>query len=109
MYPSMTKLLLFWSEKRGKDGLLHAWTESQWDFLGDWITPHGSEDNVTSPENILFNTCYYRHVAALAADISRILGFLDRAQEYDALAADLSAAIIEGMFARKYVGCMTKA
>ncbi len=105
----MTKLLLFWSEKRGKDGLLHAWTESQWDFLGDWITPHGSEDNVTSPENILFNTCYYRHVAALAADISRILGFLDRAQEYDALAADLSAAIIEGMFARKYVGCMTKA
>ena len=97
MYPSMTKLLQFWEGKRGTDGLLHAWTDSQWDFLGDWITPHGSEANITSPENILFNTCYYRHVAALAANISRVLGMSDRAQEYDALARDLSAAIIKGL------------
>jgi hypothetical protein len=96
MYPSMTKLLQFWAGKRGADGLLHPWTESQWDFLGDWITPHGSEANITSPENILFNTCYYRHVAALAANISRVLGLPDRAQEYDAVARDLSSAIIKG-------------
>jgi hypothetical protein len=97
MYPSMTKLLQFWAGKRGADGLLHPWTDSQWDFLGDWITPHGSEANVTSPENILFNTCYYRHVAALAANISRVLGLPDRAQEYDALAQDLSSAIVKGV------------
>jgi hypothetical protein len=99
MYPSMTKLLQFWSEKRGADGLLHAWTDSQWDFLGDWITPHGSEANVTSPENILFNSCYFRHVAALAANISRVLGLSDRANEYDALAQDLSSAIVKGALA----------
>jgi hypothetical protein len=93
----MTKLLQFWAGKRGADGLLHAWTDSQWDFLGDWITPHGSEANVTSPENILFNTCYYRHVAALAANISRVLGLPERAQEYDALSQDLSSAIIKGL------------
>lgn len=29
-----------------------------WDFLGDWITPHGSEGKVDSPENLLFNNCY---------------------------------------------------
>ena len=97
MYPSMTKLLQFWAGKRGADGLLHPWTDSQWDFLGDWITPHGSEANITSPENILFNTCYYRHVAALAANISRVLGLPDRAQEYDALAQDLSSAIVKGV------------
>jgi alcohol dehydrogenase class IV len=97
MYPSMTKLLQFWGGKRGTDGLLHPWTDSQWDFLGDWITPHGSEANITSPENILFNTCYYRHVAALVANISRVLGMSDRAREYDALAQDLSAAIIKGL------------
>jgi hypothetical protein len=95
----MTKLLQFWSEKRGADGLLHPWTESQWDFLGDWITPHGSEANVTSPENILFNSCYYRHVAALAANISRVLGLPDHASEYDALALNLSSAIIKGTHA----------
>jgi hypothetical protein len=92
----MTRLLQFWSTKRAADGLLHPWTDSQWDFLGDWITPHGSEANATSPENILFNTCYYRHVAALVADISRVLGLPDRAQEYDALAQNLSSAIVKG-------------
>ncbi len=96
----MTKLLQFWAGKRGLDGLLHPWTESQWDFLGDWITPHGSEANATSPENVLFNTCYYRHVVALVANISRVLGLPDRAQEYDALARDLSSAIMKGAHTR---------
>ncbi len=46
----------------------------QWDFLGDWITPHGSESNVTSPENLLFNNCYLSYITKRAADIATILG-----------------------------------
>ena len=46
----------------------------RWDFLGDWITPHGSESKPTSPENILFNNCYYAYITKLTANIAHILG-----------------------------------
>lgn len=36
--------------------------------LGDWITPHGSESNGTSPENVLFNNCYYHYITELVSD-----------------------------------------
>jgi hypothetical protein len=49
----------------------------QWDFLGDWITPHGSESNITSPENLLFNNCYLSYITKRAADIATILGKRD--------------------------------
>eukprot|EP01047_Picozoa_sp_COSAG01_P095235 COSAG01_NODE_25979_length_727_cov_1.044586_1_plen_146_part_10 len=42
MYPTMTRLLEFYSTHTQSDGLLHPWSDSRWDFLGDWITPHGS-------------------------------------------------------------------
>ena len=47
---------------------------STWVFLGDWITPHGSEGNVTSPENILFNNAYLHYITVLTAKISTVLG-----------------------------------
>ena len=52
MYPTMVKLLAFYANNtQPDDGLLHPWDTSEWDFLGDWITPHGSESNVSSPQN----------------------------------------------------------
>ena len=57
MYPTMARQLAFYAAhtRNDTDGLLHPWTNSQWDFLGDWITPHGSENRATSKENLLFN------------------------------------------------------
>jgi len=76
MYPTMTRQLAFFQKNiNDADGLLHPWTTSQWDFLGDWITPHGSESNVTSPENILFNNCYFAYITRLTANIADILGY----------------------------------
>ena len=57
MYPTMTKQLAFYATHMHPDGLLHAWDDSKWDFLGDWITPHGSEDDPVADVNILFNVC----------------------------------------------------
>jgi hypothetical protein len=62
MYPSMESLLAFYANATREDGLLHPWGKSTWLFLGDWITPHGSESNVSSPENILFNNAYVHYV-----------------------------------------------
>ena len=45
-YPTMVRQLAFYTTHTHADGLLHAWDSSKWDFLGDWITPHGSESNV---------------------------------------------------------------
>ncbi len=52
----MKRLLAFYTIYLSDlDSLLHPWSTSMWDFLGDWITPHGSESVPTSPENLLFN------------------------------------------------------
>ena len=94
MYPTMVKLLAFYENKTlAADGLLHPWGPSQWDFLGDWITPHGSEGNVTSPENLLFNNCYLHYITTLLAKISAILGDAAASTKYDADAVHLAAAV----------------
>lgn len=94
MYPAMTALLAFYAPKmHNEDGLLHAWGKSQWDFLGDWVTPHGDESNVTSPENILFNNCYVHHITGLVAKIAVVLGHTADASKYQADADALAAAI----------------
>ena len=60
-------------------------------FAGDWITPHGSESDVTSPENLLFNNCYLRYITALASNISAVLGDTAAATKYSADADALAA------------------
>jgi alpha-L-rhamnosidase len=45
-----------------------------WFFLGDWITPHGSESDPKSAENILFNNCYLYYITQITANISQIIG-----------------------------------
>merc|ERR1711865_457847 len=84
MYPTMVRQLAFFERNTHADGLLHPWSNSMWDFLGDWITPHGSESNVTSAENILFNSCYYRYIVGLTSEIATILGDGTAAAKYQA-------------------------
>jgi alpha-L-rhamnosidase len=93
MYPIMESLLSFYANATQDDGLLHAWGESEWLFLGDWITPHGSESNYRSPENILFNNAYLHYITKLTAKISSVLGFEGKAQKYHAAAQKLAAAV----------------
>ena len=98
MYPTMQKQLSFYTTKtQVKDGMLHNWDPTtKWDFLGDWITPHGSEDNPTDPINILFNNCYLHYITSLAARIADLLekpkdGIKYR-QAASLLAANINAA-----------------
>ena len=94
MYPTMQKQLAFYRTKtHPSDGLLHAWDSSKWDFLGDWITPHGSEQNVTSPINILFNNCYLHYITSLAADIAQVLSLPNDAKSYRDAASLLADAV----------------
>jgi len=93
MYPTMVRQLAFFERNTHADGLLHPWSNSMWDFLGDWITPHGSESNVTSAENILFNSCYYRYILGLTSEIATILGDGTAAAKYQADADALAAGI----------------
>ena len=61
--------------------------------MGDWITPHGSESNITSPENLLFNNCYLHYITVLVAKISAILEQDEKADKYHMLADKLAAAV----------------
>jgi alpha-L-rhamnosidase len=84
--------LAFYSSKT-QSGLLHAWDASKWDFLGDWITPHGSEDDPTSDVNILFNNAYLVYITSLAAKIAEVLGHASAAATYRADAVARAAAV----------------
>ena len=64
-----------------------------WDFLGDWITPHGSEGTVNSQENILFNNCYLHYITKLVAEISTVLGNSAAASKYHADADKIAGAV----------------
>jgi hypothetical protein len=85
--------LAFYAQHTQSDGLLHAWDTSQWDFLGDWITPHGSESVPTADVNILFNNCYLLYITMLAAKIAAVLGHAADATQYTAAAQKLAASI----------------
>ena len=98
MYPTMESLLAFYaSATQPADGLVHCFGHpcdpAHMNFLGDWITPHGSEGNGTAPENILFNNCYIHYITRLTAKISSILGFKEKATHYHEAADKLAAAV----------------
>ena len=44
-----------------------------WGFLGDWLTPHGSEQS-DSIEALLFNNCLYVYYARLLAQTAAVIG-----------------------------------
>ena len=60
---------------------------------GDWITPHGSEGTVSSPENLLFNNCYLHYITHLVSKIAAILNKDADATKYAADADRIAAAV----------------
>ena len=98
MYPTMQKQLAFTERKQRPKTVYSMRDSSKWDFLVDWITPHGSEDVPTDPVNILFNNCYLHYITKLASRIADVLGKHADAQEYRAAAANLAQAVNKAFY-----------
>lgn len=104
VYPTMTKLLAFFASNTNTSssvfgsrvafpsapGLLHRYPPHG--FLGDWVSPHGSEES-DSVEALLLNNCYLHHLLTLAVNISSVLGHTDDAVRYRTAAARLAEAV----------------
>lgn len=104
-FPSASRWLKYMARQVGKDGLLGIPSPGHWEyadstrwiFLGDWATPHGSEESYT-PEASLFNNCYYVYVLGLAAKMAEILDQPDKAGSYREQAQHITRAINEKFF-----------
>jgi alpha-L-rhamnosidase len=105
-FPHMESLLEFWFQGiNPDDGLIHDWgvdeaagvVVDQWTFLGDWLTPHGSEQaapgQTSSPEAELFNNCYILYCVRTSANVARVLGDESKVSTYEASAEALAASI----------------
>ena len=95
-YPHMVQLLQFFDARRDKKNILQNWGSS-WDFLGDWLTPHGSEESDTI-EAVLFNNCYVLYCTRIVSQIAAILGDPKAAQKYAADADTQAQAIVDLFF-----------
>jgi alpha-L-rhamnosidase len=104
-FPSAVRWLDYIARHVGEDGLLGIPSPGHWEyvqdkrwlFLGDWATPHGSEESNT-PEAALFNNCYYVYVLGLAAEMAGILDQPDKALAYQELARQITNAINDKFF-----------
>jgi alpha-L-rhamnosidase len=101
-YPSIKRWLAFLQTKCDANGLLAPFvppgtTYPQWCFIGDWVTPHGSELS-DSVEALLFNNCCYLMAVRTASQIARELGAGDDVRAYDVRAEDLKKAINKRFF-----------
>ncbi len=98
VYPPMKRWLQFLQTKCDADGLLAFFappsgtTFLQWCFIGDWVTPHGSELS-DSAEAVYFNNCYYLLAVRTAAQIARALNNDQDAANYETLAKNIAMAI----------------
>ncbi|MBI5835430.1 MAG: hypothetical protein HZB16_24265, partial [Armatimonadetes bacterium] len=72
-YPYARRWLDFMEANVGPDGLVKQLPGGYWLYLGDWVTPHGSEGS-DKPEAALFNNCYYAYVTRIAEREARLLG-----------------------------------
>eukprot|EP00040_Diaphanoeca_grandis_P022458 m.120654 g.120654 ORF g.120654 m.120654 type:complete len:517 (-) comp28822_c0_seq2:151-1701(-) len=92
-YPAQTKLIRFWQRSVGSDGLVMNWGgDDKWSFLGDWLTPHGSEQSA-SIEASLFNNCYILYCTRIVAQISHVLDKQSNVDKFKKQADDLAKAI----------------
>lgn len=100
-FPNMVRLLQFWNQSVStSDGLVHDWgvqggkVVDEWAFLGDWLTPHGSEwPPVNGKEVLLFNNCYILYCIRIVANVSRALSDEASVAKYDRTASALASAI----------------
>ena len=72
-------------------GLLEPFGDS-WAFLGDWVTPHGSEESGT-PASILFNNCYLSYILQITAKMADALGDAPSAASLRSNATAVGAAM----------------
>jgi hypothetical protein len=95
-YPHMKRWLAFVQTKCDAEELFHPFGGS-WGFLGDWVTPHGSEQS-DSPEAFLFNNCYRLYAIRIVAKVARALGQTEDAQRYEAQAGIVKKAVHKRFF-----------
>ena len=97
-YPPMQRWLQFLQTKCDATGLLVPFTPPtgtkfpQWCFIGDWVTPHGSELS-DSAEALYFNNCYYLLAMRTASQIANALGLDEDSRNYDTRAERIKHAL----------------
>ncbi|MBP1994512.1 family 78 glycoside hydrolase catalytic domain [Paenibacillus eucommiae] len=91
VYPFMKNWMKWILSRTQEDGLLLKFG-GYWDFIGDWLTPHGSEE-AASPDALLFNNCYYLLCLRTMSDISSRLELTEDAEDYVRQADRLVQAI----------------
>lgn len=102
-YPPMKRWLQFLGTKCDATGLLVPFTPptgtkfQQWCFIGDWVTPHGSELS-DSVEALYFNNCYYLLATRTACQIARALGLDQDVQDYEMRADRIKNALNKRFF-----------
>lgn len=102
-YPHMKRWLAFLDAKCDAQGLLTRFVPPsgaafpQWCFLGDWVTPHGSETS-ESVEALFFNNCYYLLATRTASRIARVLERNDDRQAFEARAERIKSALNKRFF-----------
>jgi len=95
--PSALRWLDYLQAYVGADGLIQPLPGGYWMFLGDWVTPHGSE-GADTPEALLFNNCYCLYVTRIAGRIAHILGQDAEADRCKECADKLKLAINKSFF-----------
>lgn len=57
---------------------------ARWDFLGDWLWPGATSQGMNnySDENVFFNNCYWVYNLKTAAQIAKVIGKTDEAEQW---------------------------
>jgi alpha-L-rhamnosidase len=89
-FPHATRFLDFLLTQVNATGVMSPFG-GYWGFLGDWLTPHGSENSGT-PESVLFNNCYLVYCLRITSNVARLLGQSAIAEKYETAALSISTA-----------------
>lgn len=84
-YASMEKYMAFLAEHRCKSCIRSHPEVDPWRGFGDWLALDGSGNRKGGTPHDLIGTAFYANDAAIMAQISTRLGFLDRAKSYTLL------------------------
>ncbi|MGV8093046.1 MAG: family 78 glycoside hydrolase catalytic domain [Mangrovibacterium sp.] len=68
---------------------------ARWDFLGDWLWPGATSQGMNnySDENLFFNNCYWVYNLKTAAQIARVIGKTEEAEQWTCQAERSSKAV----------------
>lgn len=93
---AMIKGWLEFLDTHVEDDLLKRYG-ARWDFLGDWLWPGATSQGMNnySDENLFFNNCYWVYNLKTAAQIARVIGRTEEAEQWARQAEQSSKAIHE--------------